>query len=128
MATDTQSGFSVLSATDADLRGRDYKRLRPHKKTRAGCLPCKEKKVKVSVVSRSPLAELRGLYDTSVTSADRSANDVKEISAHAYTATIPTADMITVILTSAPFRTSAHSLRLRLLTPVQDTGPLVFSS
>jgi hypothetical protein len=40
-------GFQVLSLSDFDPRVRDYKKRKAHKKTKAGCLACKAKKVKV---------------------------------------------------------------------------------
>jgi hypothetical protein len=47
MDIDNKPGFQVLSSINSDLKIRDYKKQRHHRKSRSGCLPCKEKKVKV---------------------------------------------------------------------------------
>ncbi|KAH7393346.1 hypothetical protein BKA64DRAFT_724487 [Cadophora sp. MPI-SDFR-AT-0126] len=46
MDINTNPGFQVLSSINADVKIRDYKKQRHHRKSRSGCLPCKEKKVK----------------------------------------------------------------------------------
>ncbi|PVH85149.1 hypothetical protein DL98DRAFT_451876 [Cadophora sp. DSE1049] len=51
MDIDTKPGFQVLSFVNSDLKIRDYKKQRHHQKSRSGCLPCKEKKVKLSTLS-----------------------------------------------------------------------------
>ncbi len=44
----TASQFQVISLSDAtNPQIREYKRRKPHKKTKAGCLSCKQRKVKV---------------------------------------------------------------------------------
>lgn len=47
LAMDAKARFQVLSLNDFDPRVRDYKKRKMHKKTKSGCLTCKEKKVKV---------------------------------------------------------------------------------
>jgi len=44
---DAKAGFQILSLNGFDLRVRDYKKRKEHKKTKSGCLTCKVKKVKV---------------------------------------------------------------------------------
>jgi hypothetical protein len=39
--------FQVISLNDTNPQIREYKRRKPHKKTKAGCLACKQKRVKV---------------------------------------------------------------------------------
>jgi hypothetical protein len=41
------SGFQIISFADSDTHAREYKRRRPHQKTRSGCVACKIKRVKV---------------------------------------------------------------------------------
>jgi hypothetical protein len=107
--TDIQSGFQVLSSNNPDLRIRDYKKQRPHKKSRSGCLPCKVKKVKVCVFSRLSIPAYCYLYDISVTSVNLFANDVKETKGHVYIAGLMTMSTNTIMLTALRFQTSAQS-------------------
>ncbi len=109
MTMDTQSGFQVLSSNNPDLRIRDYKKQRPHKKSRSGCLSCKVKKVKVCVFSRLSTSAHCYLYDISVMSVDLFANDVKEIEGNAYIASPITMSTNTIMLTALGFHTSAQS-------------------
>jgi hypothetical protein len=104
--TDTQSGFQVLSSNNFDLRIRDYKKQRPHKKSRSGCLHCKVKKVKVCDFSRLSITANCYLYDISVTSLNLFANDVKEIEGHVYIAGLMTD---TIMLTALRYQTSVQS-------------------
>lgn len=39
--------FQVIALSQPGLQVKEYKRRKPHKKTRSGCLPCKAKRVKV---------------------------------------------------------------------------------
>ncbi|KAK0124131.1 hypothetical protein ONS95_009114 [Cadophora gregata] len=46
MKENPKPGFQVLTFINSDLKIRDYKKQRQHRKSRSGCRPCKDKKVK----------------------------------------------------------------------------------
>ncbi len=127
MTTDAQPGFQILSSSNPDLRIRDYKKQRPHRKSRSGCLPCKVKKVKVCNSFSLSLPVYRSLHGISVTSVNQFANDAEETEDNVYMASLMTVNMNTALLAALRLRASPQSLWLLILTPVRRMVPLVFN-
>jgi len=125
MDIDTKPGFQVLSSINSDLKIRDYKKQRHHRKSRSGCLPCKEKKVKVCTFS---LISLLVLYHVSVTRTSQCAYDVDETGELVYMAGPMRASMNITLWRALRLQSSLQSAQSLLYTPVRKMEPLVFNS